>query len=274
MIKAGKYSIVMKFGIITPVFEGCFDSLALLSRELFLQTYGNWDWVLCSNGPSERMEEFAAQKRKELYQRPEKSPYLAGAFPGTPTIRACHIPRELDHTFPHLIDNLAKRRNFCIHASDADYIFMIDADAKIVDNRMFEKVRDVLGTTQKDICVWKIRHETEGILPIFPPAYRRLDMLNFCVSSRVAKEIGYYNHHKLRKTSNDFWYFMDAFNEVAGDFAFIDEIFAEHNGNRTYTTANDKFASSDPFEQITRSVPFSWISRQIKGVVWRGSRDK
>jgi len=203
----------MKFGIITPVFDGCLGSLELLSGELRLQTHSDWVWMLCSNGRSDKLADFALRQR-------EQAIYL-------------HTEREDETDAFALLENIGKRRDFCLKTIDADYIFMIDADAKILRTDMFQRINSRLEKDPRSMCIYKIIHEV-GVLPIFPIWYGRIDMLNFCVKANLAKKVGYPRTVKPDVAGNDFWYFTRVSETSGYDYAFIDEIFCEHNGNNRY----------------------------------------
>ena len=131
------------------------------------------------------------------------------------------------------MENIGRRRALCIREIEADYIFMIDADAKILDKEMFQEINSELERSHKSICIYKIKHEI-GVLPIFPIGFARIDMLNFCVRADLAKKVGYPISARPETFGNDYWYFDRAYKASGGDYVFIDKIFCEHNGNSRY----------------------------------------
>jgi hypothetical protein len=222
----------MKFGIITPVFDGCLDSLELLFKDLAGQTYTNWVWMLCGNGYSSKMESFVRQKSRVLDAGLKNVIWRSLGLP-VPSIIYLHTDHEELTDAYALLANIGKRRDICLKQIIADYIFMIDADAKLLGNDMFQAIRRELERTHKDICIYKIIHEI-GVLPIFPIGYAHIDMLNFCVKASLAKKVGYPTTVKPEAAGNDYWYFDSAYKASAGDYIFIDRIFGQHNGNNSY----------------------------------------
>jgi hypothetical protein len=140
----------------------------LLFKELASQTYTNWVWMLCSNGYSDKMDSFVQQKNRVLDTRLKNSIRRLFGLPG-PMIKYLQTDYvELPDAYT-LLANIGKRRDICIKQMDADYIFMIDADARLLDNDMFRIIHDELKKTHKDICIYKIIHEP-GSCPSFPSA--------------------------------------------------------------------------------------------------------
>lgn len=210
----------MRFGIITPVFDGCLESLELLYKDFELQTHKDWVWLLCSNKFSEKLSRFADSKGKTKNRiiylntnyEDEKGPF-------------------------NTIANIGQRRDFCLRQIDADYIFMIDADAKILDKNMFQLINSELDQNARSICIYRIIHEEFGLLPLFPIMYGRIDLLNFCVKASLARKVGYPTTVNLQMPANDFWFFSRVFESCNGDFVFLDRTFCEHNGNNRYRNA-------------------------------------
>lgn len=228
----------MKFGIITPVFDGCIESLDLLHRELMEQTHTDWVWMLCSNGRSERIAHFVKEKNN-IEVRGVRS-----VLKGKRRLFYLNIPIETEENAFGLLLNISKRRNLCIQEIQSDYIFMIDADAKILNKDMFKIINSELELNPKNICIYKIIHEI-GILPIFPISYARIDMLNFCVKTSLAKRIGYPASVNPVAPGNDFWFFHHASEASDNDYLFIDMIFCEHNGNNRYDNLLKKLGGAE-----------------------------
>lgn len=226
----------MRFGIITPVFDGCLESLELLHKELTDQTHKKWIWMLCSNGFSEKISKFI-EKKNSLRSK------IFASF----GIETCHLvyvytKYEKTKNLYDLLKNLGMRRNFCLNQINADYVFMIDADAKILDEKMFQIIDSKLEKNRKNICIYKIFHKRARrgkILPIFPIEYGDIDALNFCVKASFAKTIGYPTSINREMIGNDYWYFKRAYDASEGDYLFIDKIFGEHNGNNRYECVLD-----------------------------------
>jgi hypothetical protein len=228
----------MKFGLITPVFDGCLGSLELVSRDIFQQTCTNWVWILCSNGYSEKIDRFVREKDallardlsmtgKFLRIFDRKIIYLHTGYEELPDGRA-------------ILANVGKRRDLCIRKIKSDYILMIDADAKLADNDMFRTINEELEKDPKDLCIYKIIRPDIGTLPIFPICYGRIDMLNFCVRSAVARKVGYPTTVNPAQPGNDYWFFNRVYTETNGDYLFIDKVFGVHNGNNTYITLGNQ----------------------------------
>lgn len=233
----------MRFGLITPVFEGCLASLELLFKDLEQQTFKDWEWILCNNGQSNAYRDFVQEKHAMLSSIPlgvTRSPSAP-----VPRIEVIFSKYQPDDTTPLMIGSLSHRRNYGIEVTSSDFIFMIDADAQLVDPYMFEKIHKVLVSTGLELCIWKIRHESEGVLPLPQFPFGGIDLLNFCVSTRVAEKVGYYDHKDPDKPCNDYWFFHEALEALAGRHAFIDEILAVHNGNRRYSTVSDKVRAEE-----------------------------
>jgi len=222
----------MQFCLITPVFDGCLPSLKLLFKELKGQTYTDWTWTLCSNGYSAKMHRFVRQKnrafaRVRLASRVHRSPQSR--------IDYVYLPYEETPDAYCLLANISKRRAHCIHMVQGDYIFMIDADAKLLDRDMFKVIHAELARHPKSLCIYKVMHNEIGVLPIFPIGFARIDQLNFCVKASLAKEVGYPTTVNPEAVGNDYWYFDRVYKATGGDYVFIDKLFGQHNGNNRYT---------------------------------------
>ncbi|XHH08250.1 MAG: hypothetical protein ACFCUE_11850 [Candidatus Bathyarchaeia archaeon] len=208
----------MKFGIITPVFDGCFESIKLLYENLQSQTFDNWIWLLCSNSYSEKYAEFVKTKNAQL-----KQPKL---------VYVCTNECDPKNHFS-LIANIGKRRNLCIKRVNCDYVGMIDADAKIIDNTMFETLIQEIRTMPKQVILYRIKID-DGTLPQFPISIGKIDLLNFFVKTELAKRIGYPSTVGFYQSPNDFNFFVKAYNKSKGEVLFLSKIFCEYNGNNCY----------------------------------------
>lgn len=213
----------MRLGIITPVFDGCVESLELLYKDLELQKHEDWVWVLCGNKFSENLSRFVNSKKNPngKYQ----------------IIYLC-IGYEDEKNVYSMIANIGKRRDFCIKYIDADYIFMFDADAKILDRRMFEIINSELEKNPRSIYMYKVIHAQAGLLPIFPVTPGRIDLLNFCVKASLAKKVGYPTDVDFQIPWNDFRFFSRIYKTCGGDYTLVDKIFCQHNGNNRYETVS------------------------------------
>ena len=209
------------FGIITPVFDGALQSLKLLRHDLISQYHTDWTWMLCSNGYSSVIAKFAQRKSQLTRGRVVTYTYLE------------HEPTPDPVS---LLSNVAKRRDYCIDTIDADVIFTIDADAKIIDREMFSTIDSELYKTKKRICIYRILFDASPTktLPIFPITFARIDSLNFCVEAKVAKAVGYPTGGSVSLFGNEFHYLYRAYQFCNREYLFINRVFAEHNGNRHY----------------------------------------
>jgi hypothetical protein len=220
----------VKFGIVTPVFDGCLGSLELLFRQIRRQTHGDWSWFLCSNGPSKKIARFVRNKNNTLNRRRRT------ALSQSTGLVCLHTEYEEFQDAFGLLANVGKRRNHCIEKLETDYVLLIDADARIIDSRMFETINSELEARPSDICIYKIKFSEEQELPVFPIAYGTIDTLNYCVSARLAKEVGYPTTVRKNREQygNDFWFLDRCLKESNGNYTFIDKLFGQYNGNNTY----------------------------------------
>lgn len=209
----------MKFGIITPVYEKCLDSIELLYEDLKRQTHKDWIWFLCSNGISKKFSEFV--ERKNRTDENHRIVYLSTSY------------SDQSNCFS-LIANIGKRRNLCIKKIDCDYIFMFDADAKLLDKQMFQIISEELRKRPTKVCVYHIMHEEHGVLPKFPININRIDLLNFCVQKGLARKIGYPTTVDFYMRANDFNFFVRAYKACDGDAMLLQNVFCEYNGNNRY----------------------------------------
>jgi hypothetical protein len=216
----------MKFGLITPVFDGCLESLQLVYQDLKLQTHADWVWMLCSNGYSRKLADFARDVNSSSRTQ---AIYVSAK-------------REEEKNAHDILANVCKRRNLCIRLVECDYIFLIDADAKILDPNMFEIINVEVQTANKKLCVYDIIHEV-GRLPIFPIGYGRIDTLNYCVEAGLAKRIGYPTVIRPRMLGNDFRFFDRLRLATGHDYLYLNRIFCQHNGNNRYEHLMDLLAT-------------------------------
>ncbi len=215
----------------------------MLFQDLRLQTHTDWVWMLCSNGYSTKLAEFARD-----VNRPH----------GTQVIYV-HAEREEEKTALDILASVCKRRNFCIRQIDCDYIFLFDADAKILDPRMFEVINAELQNANKKLCVYDIIHE-DARLPIFPIGFGRIDTLNYCVEAGLAKRIGYpTNVRSVYRTENDFRFFDQLRIATGGNYLYLNRVFCEHNGNNRYENLMGQLRRTGWVTRLSRA--FSSIFR-------------
>jgi photosystem II stability/assembly factor-like uncharacterized protein len=212
----------MKFGIITPVYDKCLESTELLYEDLKRQTHQDWTWLICSNGYSQLFQDFVEAKNKSDKQK--RLTYVSTNYV------------ELQNNNFSIIANIGKRRSLCIQKIDCDYLFMFDADAKILDNKMFETINQELTRKPKKLCLYHIRHK-DSTMPLFPLDDGKLDLLNFCVRADVAKKIGYPSTVDFFIPANDYKFFVNCYKACKGDAMILGNVFCEYNGNNHYKNA-------------------------------------
>ena len=178
--------------------------------------------MLCSNGYSKDIDDFV-QHKHGFSNRGRQVEYN-------------YVEPEPTNTPESLLANIGKRRDFCLKALDADFVFTIDADAKILDREMFSAIDSELNRTQKKLCIYKILCDASptNVLPIFPITFARIDALNFCIDAKVAKQVGYPSDVSPTLFGNEFRYLYGAYRICNRDYLFINRVFAKWNGNRRY----------------------------------------
>jgi hypothetical protein len=212
----------VKFGIITPVYDKCLESTELLYEDLKQQTHQDWSWLLCSNGFSQAFSDFV--ERKNQTDKNQRLTYVSTNYV------------ELDNNCFSIIANIGKRRRLCIKKISCDYLFMFDADAKILDKKMFETINQELIRNPKKLCVYYIKHQS-GNMPFFPIIDGKIDLLNFCMRTDLAKKIGYPNTADFFRPANDFNFFVNGYKNSQGDAIVLNKVFCEYNGNNRYKHA-------------------------------------
>jgi hypothetical protein len=212
----------MKFGIITPVYDKCLESTQLLFEDIKQQTHEDWIWLLCSNGFSKKFSDFVESKNK--VDKKKRLAYISTNY------------NELGNNCFSIIANIGKRRKLCIKKIDCDYLFMFDADAKILDKKMFETINQELIRKPKKLCLYYIKHKF-GNLPFFPIDDGKIDLLNFCIRIDIAKKIGYPRTVDFFRPANDFNFFVKSYKTCKGDAIILNNVFCEHNGNNRYKNA-------------------------------------
>lgn len=220
----------MKFGIITPVYDKCLESTRRLYEDLKQQTHEDWIWFLCSNGFSKEFFDFAEGKNK--VDKKKRIAYISTSY------------IDLNNNCFSILANIGKRRNLCIKKIDCDYLFMFDADAKILDKKMFETLNQELTLNPKKLCLYHIKHE-DGELPLFPINDGKIDLLNFCVRADVVKKVGYPMTVDYFKRANDFNFFVRSYESCNGDAVLLHNVFCEYNGNNSYKNARKLFVEME-----------------------------
>jgi glycosyltransferase involved in cell wall biosynthesis len=226
----------LKFGIITPVFDGCLESLGRLFEDIRGQTHHDWTWILCNNGHSEKIAAFAREKNALFPEDNRDVVWRLNNFL-RPKVAYVKLRQRDTPDVGSLLIDIGRRRDRCIRMMSADYIFMLDADAKLLDPDMFRSIAMALEKTPKDVCIYRIIHDI-GVLPIFPIGYGRIDMLNFCIKADLARRIGYPTDLSPDGVANDYRYFDRAMKATGGDYLFIDRVFGQHNGNNNNSYIN------------------------------------
>lgn len=226
----------MKFGIITPVFDGCLESLELLFRDVEGQTHEDWTWIICSNGYSPKVDAFVKAKNR-YFRKSNLNPFWRLTNHGMQKLHYIALPFEETPDKIALMENIGKRRDYCIRKIRADYIFMLDADAQLLEKDMYRTISEELTRQPKDVCIWKVEHEI-GMLPVFPIGFGRIDMLNFCVKASCAKKVGYPMTVNLAAVGNDYWFLDRALKACSGDYLYIDKLFGRHNGHNNNSYQN------------------------------------
>jgi hypothetical protein len=201
----------------------------LLYKDLEAQTHRDWIWFLCSNKYSEKISKFAENKRSENGSQIVYFSIDSG--------------KETNHF--NLIASLGRRRDFCLKHAKGDYVFMFDADAKLLDQNMFKTIATELSRTQKNMCIYRIVYGLET-LPKFPIRVGGIDTLNFCVKLSLAKKKGWPTTANFDVPYNDWWFFV-RIHEACPNYLFIDKVFCEYNGNNCYKTVLTRHNANGEF---------------------------
>jgi hypothetical protein len=188
--------------------------------------------MLCSNGHSKKISQFVDRKDNILRSLKSKIVYL-------------HTEYEELHNAFSLLANIGKRRDYCIRQLETDYILLIDADAKILDSRMFEIINAEFESEPSEIYIYKIKFSETQELPIFPIRHGTIDTLNYCISTKLAKKVGYPTTINSEEYGNDFWFFNRCLNASNANYIFIDRLFCQYNGNNTYVNLQTLIGSHD-----------------------------
>jgi len=192
--------------------------------------------MICSNGFSEKLLAFVLRGNKYLESCghfPKDTFHFFSRSKDRKKLLYLHTEFEVCNNTLELLANIAKRRNLCIDMTSADYVFMLDADAKLLDVKMFKEINRKLEKTHRAMRMYKTLHEI-GVLPVFPIGYARIDQLNLCVKAELAKKVRYPTTVDKAQIGNDFYYYVRVSTMCHDDYSFINKIFAQHNGNNRY----------------------------------------
>lgn len=184
--------------------------------------------MLCSNGYSEKICQFI-DKKNHILSKSRRNSTLE-----SPSMVYLHTEYEEVHDGFSVLANVCKRRDYCISMLESDYVLIIDADAKILDSQMFAIISSELEATPSEICIYKIKYSRKCTLPTFPIRYGTIDTLNFCISTKLAKKVGYPTTINTEQYGNDYWFIDRCLNAVNGEYVFIDRLFGRYNGNAIY----------------------------------------
>jgi hypothetical protein len=209
----------MKFALITPIFDGCINSLELLYNNIATQTHEDWLWILVGNQFSTKMLNYTRSKQK-LDGKNRISYHIANL-------------KDEKNRFS-LIANIGQRRDLCIRYINADYFIMLNADSKI-NKEMLTTINNQLEKTKDDLCIYKTISDHGITFPKRPFEYKGIDSLNYCISAKIAKKVGYPKNANFRQL-NDWRFFLRVYRKCKGQYSFIDKILGEYNANNRYKT--------------------------------------
>lgn len=199
------------FIIITPVFDGCCASVGLLVQDLLRQTYTDFQQILISNGSSLMIKELIDKVNDNRFKYEEYYP-----FEETPTA-------------PKLIENLGKRRNYCLKKFDAERYFFFDADLKVINDEFFSKIKEVHD--KADIILSKVFCHGR-ILPEMPIKKGNIDIANYSFSRKIAKKYDYPMEYEQKTDISFDWRFYSKIKNE-GNF-FSDILYAHKDGHNSY----------------------------------------
>lgn len=202
------------FCIITPVFDGCCSAASLLINSLQNQSYKSFIQILISNGSSQNIKNLIDDERFIYHEYPIEN---------TPTVS-------------QLIENLGKRRNYCLKNYEADRYFFFDADLALIDNEFFYKINELHH--KADVIVSRIKLENWE-LPVLPIRKGCIDIANYSISNNMAKKYNYPTQYDKAYDIAFDWRFFSQFKDES--LLFSDILFAIKNGNNHYKTVSQMF---------------------------------
>jgi glycosyltransferase involved in cell wall biosynthesis len=208
---------MIKYLVITPVFDACVNSAALLINALQKQTYTEFQHILISNGSSTII--------KSLVNKVNDSRFIYSEY-----------LEENTSTVPKLMENLGKRRNFCLKNYMADRYFFFDADLQIIDNEFFYNIHEI--HEQADVIISKI--DCYGVeYPLMPMKRGNIDLANYSISRKMAEKYDYPTEYtKENNVAFDWRFFSLVKNE---GIYFSNILYAVKDGNNTYKTVSSEF---------------------------------
>jgi glycosyltransferase involved in cell wall biosynthesis len=208
------------FCVITPVFDGCCKAASLLIHSLQHQSYTNFKHILISNGASPLI--------KDLVEQTNDSRVIYNEQPHEKTCFAIN-----------LIENLGKRRNYCIKNITADRYFFFDADLAITNQDFFNQI-DTMHH-KANVIVSKVEFAgTE--FPITPIKQGNIDLANYCISKKVAEKYDYPTKYDDVNNVGFDWRFFNLIQHEGLYFSNI--LYAIKNGNNDYRTMTNIFIAT------------------------------
>ena len=202
------------FCVITPVFDGCYKAASLLINSLKNQSYKNFIQILISNGPSQTINNLINDER-----------FIYNEYP----IEDTTTPSQL-------MENLGKRRNYCLKNYEADRYFFFDADLALIDNEFFDKINSLHH--KSDVIVSNIKFGN-WILPVTPIKKGGIDIANYSISNKLAKKYDYPTKYDPHYDVAFDWRFFSQIKDES--LLFSDILYAIKNGNNDYKTVSQMF---------------------------------
>jgi len=212
--------------VVTPVFDPARDSLCKLIADLQSQSFGDFQQVMVSNGPSPAIREVVLDINRS------DSRFTYDELPLEPT------PRPED-----LLANLGRRRDHCLKKYAAARFAFLDADVKVCDEDYFRTLHRAHHEIHRDILITLTRiHDgaKESILPIFPVRQGHIDIANFTFSNGIAKKYRYPSDFDPNAGwANDYRFFSMISNE--GNTAILNFVSTIRDGNNAYKRLTELF---------------------------------
>ncbi len=210
---------------ITPVFDGCLDSLQQLIDDFQKQHHSSWIHVCVSNGPSPRLKKFLDYVSRD-----------------DPRIMYLEMPFESQASPVELLINLGKRRNYAMDKSDALRYMFVDADSALSNRHFIAQLLMCDMFINKDLLMV---HTQLGdrVLPEFPINIGTMDMTNMVLSRSIAKKLNFPddydpNFHGV----SDYRYFLRI--NTPHNTAFLPVMGCEKNTRRSYTSVAELFTET------------------------------
>jgi hypothetical protein len=210
--------------VITPIFDEALPSLKPLIQDLKKQSFNSFIHVLVSNGKSVQSKKYI----NELNKSDSRFIYV-------------EIPETKTDTWQKLQVNLGKRKNFALKKYDAERYVFIDADSAITDPHFIAKLCLAHFYIKKDILVVRINHK-DKTLPIFPVRMGTLDMCNYTISRKLAKQSHYPTDPWQYFSATDFLYFRDI--NRTDNTSFLPFTYLKKDARRSYESVGEKIRAS------------------------------